>query len=176
VVSFERKGVSQRMKPSLYLETTIPSYLAARTSSSIIIAGRQAVTHEFWEDERRKYNLYVSSFVYDECRRGDTVVAQKRLELLTNISVLDETPDIEPLADVYMRILSIPPSKRVDALHLAMCCVHKINYLLSWNCSHLGTESMQIAQKHNDMHGLFTPKMVTPDALVLKYKEVDFNE
>jgi len=40
------------MKQSLYLETTIPSYLAARTSSNLVIAGRQAVTHDFWEDER----------------------------------------------------------------------------------------------------------------------------
>ena len=164
------------MKPSLYLETTIPSYLAARMSSNIVIAGRQSVTHDFWEDERHKYDLYVSSFVYDECRRGDPGVAQKRLELLKNIRVLEETPDIEPLADVYMRILSIPPSKRVDALHLAICCVHKMNYLLSWNCSHLGVESMQIAQKHNDAYGLFTPQMITPDALVDKYREVNLDE
>ena len=75
-----------------------------------------------------------------------------------------------------MRLLSIPQSKRIDALHLAMCCVHKMNILLSWNCSHLGAESMQIAQKHNDANGLFTPRMITPDALVNKYTEVDLDE
>jgi hypothetical protein len=164
------------LKPSLYLETTIPSYLAARISSNIIIAGRQAVTHEFWEDERHKYNLYVSSFVYDECRRGDPCAAKKRLELLNDIRVLEETPDVEPLADVYMRILSIPSGKRLDALHLTMCCVHKMNILLSWNCSHLGAESMQIVQKHNDAQGVYTPQMITPDALVENYKEVSLDE
>jgi len=164
------------MKQSLYLETTIPSYLAARTSSNIVIAGRQAVTHEFWEDERDKYDLYVSSFVYEECSKGDSSVAKKRLELLKDIEVLENTPDIEPLADVYMRLLSIPQSKRIDALHLAICCVHDIEILLSWNCTHLGTDSMLIAKKHNDAHGLFTPRMITPDSLVEKYTEVDFDE
>jgi hypothetical protein len=164
------------MKQSLYLETTIPSYLAARTSSNLVIAGRQAVTHDFWEMERHKYSLYVSDFVYEECEKGDFVVAQRRLELLKDIIVLEETSDVEPLADVYMRLLSISQSKRVDALHLAMCCVHRMDILLSWNCSHLGAESMQIAQKHNDAHGLFTPRMITPDALVDRYKEGDINE
>ena len=164
------------MKQSLYLETTIPSYLAARMSSNITIAGRQNVTHEFWAEERHKYDLYISYFVFEECRKGDVLVAKKRLELLENITVLEETPEVEPLADVYMRLLSIPQNKRIDALHLAMCCVHKMNILLSWNCSHLGAESMQIAQKHNDANGLFTPRMITPDALVNKYTEVDLDE
>ena len=61
------------MKPSLYLETTIPSYLAARTSANIIIAGRQAVTHEFFESEKHKYNLYVSDYVYEECEKATSL-------------------------------------------------------------------------------------------------------
>jgi predicted nucleic acid-binding protein len=163
-------------KSTLYLETTIPSYLAARTSSNITIAGRQNTTCDFWEEERHKYDLYVSSFVYEECRNGDPNVAKKRLELLKDIEVLENTPDVEPLADVYMRLLSIPQKKRLDALHLAICCVHGIDILLSWNCGHLGNESMRLAQKHNDKHGLFTPRMITPDYLVGKYLEVDFDE
>jgi len=164
------------MKQSLYLETTIPSYLAARISSNVIIAGKQAVTHDFWESERNKYELYVSDFVIEECEKGDVLIAKKRMALIENITVLEETPDVEPLAEVYMRLLSIPRSKRIDALHLAMCCVHKMNILLSWNCSHLGAESMQIAQKYNDANGLFTPRMITPDALVEKYKEGELDE
>ena len=164
------------MKPSLYLETTIPSYLAARMSSHIITAGKQLVTRDFWEEERHKYNLFVSDFVRRECGRGDKDVAERRLDFINGITTLENTPDVDPLADEYMRLLSIPPSKRIDALHLAMCCVHKMNILLSWNCSHLGAESMQIAQKHNDAHGLFTPRMITPDALVKKYEEVNLDE
>jgi predicted nucleic acid-binding protein len=164
------------MKPSLYLETTILSYLAARTSSNLIIAGRQAVTQDFWDGERHKHDLYVSFFVYEECRKGDLNVAKKRLELLKNIEVLENTPAVEPLADVYMRLLSIPKNKKIDALHLAICCIHDIDILLSWNCAHLGSNSMLLAKKHNDVHGLSTPLMITPDALVGKYEEVKFDE
>jgi hypothetical protein len=75
-----------------------------------------------------------------------------------------------------MRMLSIPLNKRIDAFHLAMCCVNRIDILLSWNCTHLGTDSMMLAKKHNDLHGLYTPRMVTPDFLVGKYMEVVFDE
>jgi predicted nucleic acid-binding protein len=165
------------MKKSLYLETTIPSYMAGRISSNITIAGRQAITHDFWEDERSKYDLFISDYVIEECEKGNPIVAKKRLEILNGIDILDTTPDVEPLADVYMRILSIPKSKRLDALHLAICCVHGIDILLTWNCTHLGNEEVKrLAQRHNDAHGMPTPWMATPDFLVGKYMEVDFNE
>ena len=54
------------MKQSLYLETTIPSYLAARPSRDLITAGRQAVTHEFHKSEWDKYRLCVSGYVLEE--------------------------------------------------------------------------------------------------------------
>ena len=164
------------MKPSLYLETTIPSYLTARTSSNLIIAGRQAITHEFWESERHKYNLYVSDYVLGECVRGDTDAAKRRLNLIDGIELLKSTSDVDPLADIYMRLLSIPKKNRIDALHLAICCLNEINILLSWNCSHLGIDSMLKVQKYNDANKLLTPRMITPDYLVDRYLEGDIYE
>jgi len=161
------------LKQSVYLETTIPSYLAARTSSNIIIAGKQAATHEFFEKEQYKYNLYVSRFVLQECANGDVNVAKRRMEWLNGIAVLPDTPDIERLADTYMGILSIPLRSRIDTQHLAMCCIHEIDILLSWNCTHLGVASMQKIQGYNDAHGLHTPQMTTPHSLVKKILEVD---
>ena len=164
------------MKPSLYLETTIPSYLAARTSSNLVIAGRQAVTHEFFETERHNYDLFVSDYVYEECEKGDKSAAIRRLSWLKGIDILQKTPDVEPLADMFMHLLSIPPRCRVDAQHLAICSINEIDILLSWNCAHLGVESMQLIQKYNDAHGLMTPRMITPDYIVKKYMEVDLDE
>jgi len=164
------------VKPSLYLETTIPSYLTARTSKDPIIAGRQAITREFYESERHRYELFISEYVLRECSRGDAQAAKYRLGCLEGITVLEETPDIKPLAETYLRILSIPQKARIDAFHLAICCVKGIDILLSWNCTHLGIDSMRIAQVYNDTIGLPTPKMVTPDSLVGRYKENDSDE
>ena len=163
------------MKQSIYIETTIPSYLAARTSNNIIIAGKQATTHEFFETEAQKYDLFISDYVLDECEKGDPIVSKKRIDFVKGISLLEITPEIEPLADEYMRILSIPNKNRMDALHLAMCCVYGIDILLSWNCAHLGVESMTKVLKYNTPKGLHTPQMVTPDNLVTKYMEVDLD-
>jgi hypothetical protein len=159
------------MKQSVYLETTIPSYLAAHTSSNSIIAGKQAATHEFWKKEKHKYDLYVSDYVYEECEKGDPDAAIRRLNWIENITVLEKTPAVEPLANTYMQILSIPEKNRIDAFHLAICCVHEINILLSWNCAHLGTASMQIVQRFNDARGLHTPQMTTPISIT----EVEFD-
>ena len=166
--------MSIEMKPSLYLETTIPSYLVARMSNDIRIAGKQAVTHDFWELERYKYDLYVSYYVIGECGKGDSKVAKKRLSLIDGIQILAETPDVEPLANTFMLLLSIPQRSRVDALHLAICCIYEIDILLTWNCSHLSYNNIVRMKKHNDAHGLSTPQMLTPDNLTYLSMEVDF--
>ncbi|MDR1001379.1 MAG: type II toxin-antitoxin system VapC family toxin [Clostridiales bacterium] len=159
------------MNPSLYLETTIPSYLAARTSSNPVIAIKQSATHEFFESLRHKYDLFVSDYVYEECEKGDEAAAKRRLEWLNGIETLKKTPKIEPLAEIYMQLLSIPKDSAIDARHLAICCIYGIDFLLSWNFKHLGTRSMLIAQKHNDKHGLSTPEMLTPFDLIEKNNE-----
>ncbi len=48
------------MKPIVYLETTIVSYLTARPSRDLIIAAHQQITQEWWDSRRNNYDLYVS--------------------------------------------------------------------------------------------------------------------
>ena len=67
---------------SVYIETTIPSFITARPSRDVLIAGQQAATVLWWENERHNYKLYVSEHVIAECRRGDVSVAQKRIALI----------------------------------------------------------------------------------------------
>ena len=40
------------MKPKVYIETTIISYLAARPNRDLIAARHQQVTHEWWQSAR----------------------------------------------------------------------------------------------------------------------------
>src|ERR1017187_2804545 len=49
---------------------------------------RQAVTRRWWEQERHKYDLFVSEAVENECRRGDPLQARKRLGVIEEASML----------------------------------------------------------------------------------------
>lgn len=150
---------------SIYLETTIPSYAIGR-SENLIIAAHQAITQRFWAEERLKHKLFISDYVLQECRRGATDYASKRLALLQGIPVLPPTDDVEQLAETYMRVLSIPEKSRLDAFHVAICVKYEVDILLSWNCKHLGGLTMSKLHRYNDMRGLWTPTLITPEALV----------
>jgi len=50
------------MKPSVYIETSVVSYLTGRPSRDVIVAGRQALTVEWWDTRRSHFDLYVSAF------------------------------------------------------------------------------------------------------------------
>jgi hypothetical protein len=75
------------MKPKVYVETSVLSYLAAHTSPDAVTAGRQVITRRWWERERGKYNLVVSEVVEAECERGETKVVARRRELLQEVSL-----------------------------------------------------------------------------------------
>ena len=77
----------QAMKPKVYVETTILSYLAARPSRQPVTAGRQVITRQWWETERKKYNLVVSEVVEAECGRGNAESASRRRGLLGEVSL-----------------------------------------------------------------------------------------
>jgi hypothetical protein len=154
------------IKKSLYLESTIPSYATARKSEDIIKAARQAMTKLFWEHERQNYDLIVSQYVIDECSLGDPKAAQKRLDFLSGIPVLDKSENIEKLAAVYQTLLNIPDRAKTDCFHLAICVIAKIHFLLTWNCTHLGIRAYLKVRGHNEKHGLWTPLLVTPENLI----------
>jgi predicted nucleic acid-binding protein len=158
-------------RKSIYIETTIPSIITARDSTNSIVAYRQIITREFWEKEKHKYDLYISRYVYEECAKGDLNAAEKRLNLIKNISYLPITEEVEHLAEEYFSFLDIPDRAKTDCYHLAVCVVGKIDYLMSWNMTHLGGVSYKKAAEYNYKHNLWLPGMNTPDVIVELEKE-----
>ena len=69
-------------KPTVYIETSIISYLAARPSPDLMTAACQQVTAGWWDGPRRSYNLATSALVVAESRQGEPQMAKKRLEHL----------------------------------------------------------------------------------------------
>jgi len=151
---------------SVYIETTIPSLITSWASRDTVVAGRQAVTINFWENERHKYDLYVSQFVLNECSQGDTDAATRRLELIKEIQVLQDSDQVAELADAYQKLLNIPEKAKVDCFHLAVSVIYKMDYLLSWNCTHLGARTLLEVEKYNAKRGLHTPILTTPEAFM----------
>ena len=75
--------------PTVYVETSIISYLAARPSRDLIVAARQQLTHTWWRERRPVFDLYVSQVVLDEILAGDPDAAERRAALAAGIPVLD---------------------------------------------------------------------------------------
>ena len=125
------------MKPRLYLETTIPSYLVARASRDPILHGQQAATRKWWEHRRGDYGLFVSEFVDLEAGRGEPKMAAARLEAMQGLPRLAATADVQELATEILRSGLIPAKAAVDAAHVAVAAVHRMEFLLTWNCTHI---------------------------------------
>ena len=125
------------MKLKVYIETTIVSYLAARLSKNTIIAGRQVLTQEWWENRRKLFDLVVSELVFQEAGQGDPNVAKKRTDYIDDIESLAITDEAVLLAETLVIESAVPKQFGEDALHIAICAVNGIDFLLTWNCKHL---------------------------------------
>jgi hypothetical protein len=153
-------------KKSVYIESTIPSYATARESKDVILAAHQAETKLFWGKERQKYDLYVSQYVIAECSLGDPDAARRRIELIRGITVLPNSDELDKLAVIYQKLLNIPESAKTDCSHLAACVVNEVDYLLTWNCTHLGLNAYLAVRGYNEKQGLWIPLLVTPEYFI----------
>jgi predicted nucleic acid-binding protein len=161
-------------RPTIYIETSIVSYLTSRPSRDILILARQERTRQWWEKERAKYHLVVSAFVTAEAREGHPEAAARRLGLLAGIRALDVTPEMGPLAADIQKALGIPEDSTTDALHLACASYHEVDYLLTWNCAHLaGGRSRRLVAELARRNGMWVPIICTPDEMIEENPEVE---
>jgi hypothetical protein len=153
--------------PTVYLETTIPSYLAARPSRDLIIAAHQQITHEWWRDARRRFDVYISEAVLVEIRAGDPEAAARRLALVDGFPILALNEEVRTLVHTYDQRLGLPERARADLPHLAFAVVYTMDYLVTWNCAHLANgEVIRRLSEVNAALQRFTPVVVTPEELL----------
>ena len=124
------------MSGRVYVETTIPSYLTAWPSRDLVRAAHQQITQEWWA-RRGSYELYSSRLVVVECQAGDPQAAADRMAAMAGIPLLEQTPEVASLAEALLRDVPLPPKAASDALHIATAAVHGMEYLLTWNCTHI---------------------------------------
>jgi len=164
----------QEEKPSVYVETTVVSYLTARGSRDLLLAAHQQVTLEWFRDQRENYALFVSDLVYMEAEKGNSDALTRRLEILDTCAVLAESKEVRELAGVYVQKLPFPSKAAVDALHMALATWHGMEYLLTWNCRHIANASIRRRlEEVNSQLGLPSPTICTPEELLYGSEYVD---
>ncbi len=150
-------------KPTVYIETSVVSYLTGRPHGDLITAAHQKATQDWWSERKQDFDLRASTFVVAEAQAGHPEAAQRRMAALADIPLLALLPDIETLAAALLNSGAVPPKARLDALHIATASVHRMDYLLTWNFRHIAN-----AEKWSDIEavcqrmGVRMPRLCSP--------------
>ena len=155
------------MRRSVYIETTIISYLKAWPSRDLVRAAEQQITREWWDEQRPKFDLYTAQRVLIEAGAGDAEAAAERLAVLRELPLLDTTERAIQVADMLLASAALPERADRDALHVGVAADNGMDFLLTWNCRHLANAMLRDRiEEVCEEAGLRPPKICTPDELM----------
>lgn len=155
------------MKKSVYIETSIPSYLTARPSRDVRAAAWQQITAEWWDAARKNYEVFTSELAVTEASSDNPEAAERRLAVLREIPRLKINERAQELAERLISKGGILASARADALHVALASVHRVDYLLTWICRHINNAAKKpIIRSICVGAGYLYPEICTPVELL----------
>jgi predicted nucleic acid-binding protein len=126
------------MRPKVYVETSVISYLVARRNQrDLLVASNQELTQEWWESRRGSFELCVSAVVLAEASRGDQAFAAARTAVARELTLVETPEAAMELAGALVQRAGLPPNAYEDALHIAVAATTGMDYLLTWNCKHI---------------------------------------
>jgi hypothetical protein len=128
---------------TVYIETTIVSYLVARTKEKTLARQWQVWTDDWWRLRKPFFECVTSPEVLREAAEGEAEMARKRLGLLGDLTVLLRTPEVDQMTNDILNAGPMPQKAKADAVHLAFASVYKLSYLLTWNLKHLANAVIQ---------------------------------
>lgn len=155
------------MKPRVYIETSILSYLTARPSNDLRAMANRNTTIEWWETRLPDFELFISEFVVAEASQGNTEAAERRMAVISNIPELEVTEAVRKLGKALSADGPIPVGAEIDAYHIAVAAVNGMDYLLTWNCKHIA--NAVIRPKVEEVcryQGYEPPTICTPQELM----------
>jgi hypothetical protein len=154
------------MSATVYVESSVISYLASRPSRDLIAAARQTITAEWWEERRQRYDVYISVLVEDEISQGSPDAAAKRLAIIEGLPALDITDEAKAIAKDLIKQGAIPRNSEEDALHIGISAAAGMEFLLTWNFKHINnTETKAAIVKVVEAHGFVCPVLCSPEEL-----------
>lgn len=155
------------MKLKVYVETSVVSYLTAWRSPQLIMAAQQEATRNWWDSRHDLYDIFISEAVLDEAEGGDPEAAKRRLEVLELLDQLPITGAAIRLATLLLSNVPLPPKAHVDALHIAIAATHGMDYLLTWNCTHIANPKFRyVIEEICRQNGFQAPVICTPFDLI----------
>lgn len=125
------------MKETVYVETSIISYLTARPSNDLRAMANQNTTTEWWETRRLNYTVVASDLVISEASKGHPEASQRRLAAIADLPLLQLSEGVRALAQALIESHALPEKAEADAYHVAIAAVNGVVYLLTWNCTHI---------------------------------------
>jgi predicted nucleic acid-binding protein len=154
------------MKPRIYVETSVISYLTARVSRDPVNAVRQLQAKALWNAQDR-FSLLVSPVVIDEARQGNPHQAALRLEIIADLPILSLTEEASYLAQLLLQRKALPDKALADAVHIAIATTHKIKVVASFNFRHLASvfARAKIEQTLRQL-GYEAPHIATPEEIL----------
>ena len=152
---------------TVYVETSVVSYLTARATRNLLAAAWQTATAEWWDTHRPRFELCTSALTIEEAGRGHEEAAARRLDALGGIAMLPITETVAALSDALIRGRALPTSAQNDAIHIAVSAVHDVDYLLTWNFRHLANaETRPLIREVCEQQGYNSPEICTPSELM----------
>jgi len=160
-------GEMSERKITLYLETTIPSYLAARTPTEVSTLTRYIQTQKVCDRCKSRFDIHVSEIVLREISRGDDDAAIRRAQCVSGIPALPVTPEVVTIARLLVSEGVVPAKWADDAAHLAVACYHGMEIICTWNIKHMANETSRRRLRNfcKDMN-LVMPRISTPEELL----------
>lgn len=129
------------IKPRVYIEPTVISHLVARPSDDAILASWQRASQQLWQNYKDRFEFVISPIVRAEIQRGNPTAAQQRLAVVSALTVLEISLEMDNLVEKLLDSGAVPPNARPDAQHIAIATGHGVDYLVSWNHKHIVNEN-----------------------------------
>ena len=151
----------------VYIETSFIRFLSSKPSRNLLAAAWQQISLDWWEHRRPLFELYISELVIDEAKRGDEKAAKHRLSCIEQLPILNVTESAIVLARRFLDEGAMPAKAFGDALHVALAVVHRMDYLLTWNCRHIdNAQTKALVRRLCIIQGLQFPEICTPQELM----------
>jgi len=152
-------------QPTVYLDTNIVSAYCYNGTDLAGLA-RRTVTRDWWQHEREHFSVLASAITEDELSAGRFARQTECLRFVRRLRYLPVTTETRQIAERLVDVRAVPPEKPDDALQMAVCAAHGIDYLLSWNYAHLVNPVAQLHLENTcSKLSVRAPLLVSPESI-----------